>query len=73
MDFEPNEAANVVAGGEAGEYLFLMLMGSPHKIACHAKVQRSLFSACEQVNVEQINSPVSLLDSGSAGFARVPE
>ena len=67
VNLEPNQATNIIFRCEARQQLLPVLVYSAHKAARDAKVERSLFFAREQIDVEQLKSPEPALDSGFAG------
>lgn len=49
--FEPDELVDAVAFGETIDRFRAVLDPTPHEIAGHAEIQRSVFAAGEHVNV----------------------
>ena len=54
VDLVPDEAAHIVLGGEAGDELAPVFIRSPRHIVRHAKIQRAMAAACEEVDVKGI-------------------
>src|SRR5262249_45688699 len=70
MNLKPNQSVNVVALGEAGCGLGLMLVYAANKVICDTQIERPVSAAGEKINVERQASPHASFRG--AGEAREP-